>query len=254
MPNFKIKKFGWKKDFPDFRDFKYKPKILKVSLPEKVDLRPNCPPVLDQNMLGSCTSQCTANLLHFCELKDSNPRTISPSRLFIYYNTRKIEGTTSEDSGAYLRDCMKAVHKYGVCNEILWPYIIKKFTIKPPKKAYNDAIKHKITKYMRINQTSNDLRYRLYEGYPVVFGFMVYESFESDETASTGIVNLPNKDESPLGGHAVLLVGYDDSKKLYIVQNSWGTGWGDKGYFYMPYDYIHNNELSDDFWSATVVP
>jgi C1A family cysteine protease len=159
-----------------------------------------------------------------------------------------IEGTVKSDSGAMIRDGIKTLKKQGVCSEIKWPYVISKFAVKPKSACYKEALNHQITSYHRI-LTLNEMRACLAEEFPFVFGFTVYESFESQEVARTGIVNMPQPNEGTLGGHAVLAVGYDDSEKRFIVRNSWGTDWGQKGYFTIPYDYVADRNLSDDFWT-----
>jgi C1A family cysteine protease len=147
-----------------------------------------------------------------------------------------------------IRDGIKTLKKQGVCSETHWPYIISKFTIKPSPKCYKEAMKRQITSYHRI-LTLDDMRACLADGFPFVFGFTVYESFESQEVASTGFVQMPQFNERVLGGHAVLAVGYDDAQRRFIVRNSWGTDWGQKGYFTMPYEYLANRNLADDLWT-----
>ena len=93
------------------------------------------------------------------------------------------------------------------------------------------------------------MRKCLAEGFPFVFGFTVYDGFESASVAKSGKLNLPKPGEKVLGGHAVCAVGYDDKAKRVIVRNSWGTDWGMKGFFTMPYDYVSNSSLADDFWT-----
>lgn len=170
------------------------------------------------------------------------------SRLFIYYNERVIINTVDSDSGAMLRDGIKTLVKQGVCDEGLWPYDTKKFSAKPSSKCYRDAENHQVTSYRRILNV-REMKTCLAEGFPFVFGFMVYESFETREVARTGVVRMPGKGEAALGGHAVMAVGYDDSSARFLVRNSWGLGWGMKGYFTMPYPYLESRELSDDFWT-----
>ena len=158
------------------------------------------------------------------------------------------------DSGAYIRDGIKSLNVDGICPEKEWPYIIGKFKEKPPKKCYDNALKSTVKTYARItNNNLTHLQSCLSEGYPFVFGFTVYESFQSEAVAKTGMLPMPKAKEKVLGGHAVLAVGYDNKKQAVIVRNSWGSGWGDKGNFYMPYAYITNSNLCDDFWTIRIV-
>lgn len=169
-----------------------------------------------------------------------------PSRLFIYYNERAMEGTINEDSGAAIRDGVKSVNVNGVCKETLCPYVVSAFTMKPSPQAYAEAILHKTIQYASVNNLAiNDLKACLAGGFPFVFGFQVYASFESNAVATTGIMPMPKSREKNLGGHAVICVGYNDAKKAFLVRNSWGTGWGLKGYFWMPYAYMTSNKVSD---------
>jgi C1A family cysteine protease len=239
--------YGWVPDLPDCRDVLYTAvRRVPVKLPPAVDLRPQCSKVEDQGQLGSCTANALAGALEFLEIKDK-VSFADLSRLFIYYNERGIEHTTGSDSGAMLRDGIKTLAKQGVCSEKKWPYIISKFRTKPTLACYKEGLQHQITSYQRL-QTLDETRACLAEGLPFVFGFTVYESFESDQVAQSGVVQIPQPGERVLGGHAVVAVGYDDAAKRFIVRNSWGTAWGMKGYFTMPYEYLTNRDLSDDFW------
>jgi C1A family cysteine protease len=176
-----------------------------------------------------------------------------PSRLFIYYNERVIEGTVTSDSGAQIRDGIKTINKQGVCPEADWPYDIAKFAVKPPASAYQVAAKNESVNYQRISRMLAQMKGCLAEGYPWAFGFTVYSSFESQTVAQTGMVPIPSPGEQVMGGHAVLCVGYDDSQQRFIARNSWGPGWGIKGYFMMPYAYLLDENLSDDFWRVRQV-
>jgi len=241
------RKYGWIPDIPDKRDFLYA-KIMKVPkiLPDMVDLRKGCSQVEDQGQLGSCTANALVGNLEFLDIQDGNGYT-DQSRLFIYYNERLLRGMVNEDSGAMLRDGIKSLVKWGSCPESVWPYEINNFTKKPPVKAYQLGKKHCITSYHRLN-TLDEMKICLASGFPFVFGFAVYESFETQEVASTGIVNLPKRNERMLGGHAVVAVGYNEKQKRFIIRNSWGSDWGMNGYFTMPYQYLSSRDLSDDFW------
>ncbi len=137
------KKFGWVPDLPDHRDFMYSaPARVVTALPPKADLRPKCPPVVDQGNLGSCTANAIGNAHRFNQMKESQSGDFMPSRLFIYYNERVMEGTVNEDGGAMIRDGIKSIAKQGVCPEKLWPYQINKFATKPPAACYKEALKH----------------------------------------------------------------------------------------------------------------
>jgi C1A family cysteine protease len=240
--------YGWVPDLPDQRDYKYSAmRRRRAALPMSVDLRPLCSTVENQGELGSCTANALAGALECLEVKH-RVAFADFSRLFIYYNEREIEHSVEYDNGAMIRDGIKTLAKQGACTEKRWPYVISKFATKPTAACYKEALKRQITSYHRI-ETLDDMKRCLAEGYPFVFGFTVYESFETQAVARSGIVNMPKPKESVLGGHAVLAVGYNDTQKRFIVRNSWGTGWGKKGYFTMPYAYLADRNLSDDFWT-----
>jgi C1A family cysteine protease len=251
--------YGWRPDTPDHRDIAFAPHLERIDvtkLPARMDLRPGmATPPWNQLDLGSCTGQSIAKLLEFCR-KKQGLEVFIPSRLFIYYCEREIEGSVGEDSGAEIRDGLKAVNQRGAPHEDLWPYDISKYADKPPVSVYDDAILHVAKKYARVKQDEAHMKACLAAGYPFVGGFTVYDSFEGSETAKTGFVSMPTKQEDVLGGHAVLICGYDNNmeyggaKGFWIVCNSWGEDWGDKGYFYMPYEYFLNSDLSADFWTV----
>jgi C1A family cysteine protease len=209
--------------------------------------------VLDQGQLGSCTANAIASAHRFDQIKQGAVQVFAPSRLFIYYNERVMEHTTSEDSGAMIRDGIKSIASDGVCAESMWPYAIPKFATRPTQPCYEAATDHQAVSYQRILQTPMQMRGCLASGYPFVFGFAVYESFESPAVTTTGVVPLPSPGESMLGGHAVLAVGYDDESQRFLAMNSWGSAWGDRGYFTIPYAYLTDGGLSADFWTVRVV-
>jgi C1A family cysteine protease len=247
-------KFGWKRDIPDPRDHKFMVSMpLKVDeLPPLVDLKPLCPPVYDQGNIGSCTANAMGCSFQFEQMSQKIPNFI-PSRLFIYYNSRDLEGTINEDAGATLRDTLKTMIDIGVCPEKNWPYN-KCFKKKPSSDCYVIALDNQVVEYLRVNHDLLQIKQCLFEGHPVAFGVTLYDSFMTEAVANSGIVPMPNLQvESVLGGHAILAVGYDDSKKALIMRNSWGIGWGINGYFYLPYEYITTPNLAADFWTIRLV-
>lgn len=243
-------RYGWRPDLPDARDHFYSAPLAKA-LPPAVDLRPNCPPVYDQGQLGSCTANAIAAAIEFDRTKE-NLTDFVPSRLFIYYNERVMEGTVPYDAGAQIRDGIKSVANIGAPPEADWPYDIAKFADKPPANAYTDAKLDRALRYRRLVNYLQQLQGCLASGFGFVFGFTVYESFESQTVAQTGVMPMPAPSEKKLGGHAVMAVGYDDASRMMIVRNSWGTEWGKAGYFMMPYEFIIGPNCSD-FWTISSV-
>jgi len=253
--------YGWKKGskweeqkknflvdkFSVFTIFEYNNSYDNIKF---VDLRNNYnEEVYNQLNLNSSTANAVAFCFHYDQIKNYNKSVIKPSRLFIYYNERDLEGTVSKDAGAEIHDGIQVMNTLGVCPETDWVYDISKFADKPDEKCYTEALNHKTILYNALDQNLDQLKACLISGFPVAFGFVVYQSFESDYVKQTGQVPMPEPGEKVLGGHAVALVGFDDKNKEFIVRNSWGSSWGDRGYFYMPYDYVLNQELSSDFWT-----
>jgi len=243
--------YGWVKDVEDERDFIFKAPIFR-KLPLAINLTTYCPEVYNQDNIGSCTANALGAAYQIEQIRDGKPNFI-PSRLFIYYNERVLENNINKDAGATLRSGMKTLVKDGVCPETMWAYNTSKFKKKPTPNCYVEAEKHQVLTYERLNNGLHEIKSCLADGYPVVFGFMIYESFMSQEVARTGIAKMPKDNERMIGGHAVLAVGYDDEKEALLVRNSWGSAWGQKGYFYLPYGYITNSKLSADFWTLRTV-
>lgn len=244
--------YGWRRGLPDHRDLLHLSPMLAQKLPTKVDMRAKCPPVYDQGSLGSCTANALGGAHEFLQLRQLE-KAFVPSRLFIYYEERAREDSIPYDAGAVIRDGAKVMAHVGCPPEWLWPYNESRFAARPKAAAYKEALKHRITSYATVPQGHDAIRATLAEGLPIVFGFSVYEAFESQEVADTGWVLMPEAGEAQLGGHAVMLVGYDDSTSTYLVRNSWGDGWGDKGYFHMPYRYVESADLASDFWVLRTV-
>lgn len=250
-----LKKYHWIPDPPDPRDHVYRLAPM-ASLPSTVDLRTYASPIGDQGNLGSCTGNAIAGAIDLMDRKNSKP--LQVSRLFIYYQERVLENDVYYDAGAYIRDGIKACYTYGAPLESLWPYNINKWATRPSATAYSDALNRKVTGYAKCADF-NAVKNALAAGTPVVIGFTVYESFEGTQNTTTGVMPYPNIGrEQILGGHAVCLVGYYDNfrntgKGYFIARNSWGTSWGDHGYFYMPYQVIQNSSMSSDFWTISGV-
>jgi len=253
MPR-KIQRYGWKPDLPDPRDLTYSgPLHIQQELPPSVDLRSKCPPVYDQGQLGSCTANAIAAAIEFDLIKQGK-KDFVPSRLFIYYNERVMEGTVSADAGGHLRDGIKSVAQIGACPEKDWPYNIKQFAKKPPQKpAFADAGACKAASYQSIAQNTLQMKTCLASGFPFVFGFVCYDSFESEQVAKTGVLNMPAQGEGQVGGHAVTAVGYNEKQQRFTIRNSWGDTWGQKGYFTIPYSYLVDPSYSSDFWTIRAV-
>ena len=262
MPTHKIQGFGWKKDPPDFRDQRYLVATAVLqNLPPQVDLRPQSPPIYDQGPIGSCTANAIAGAIEYDRKKVGAQPAFVPSRLFIYWNERNLEHTVPNDAGAHLRDGVKSVNQLGVCAEPTWPYVPTPApyeggpfppgsppVTQPPTAAYTEAAHYTAATYARLPQTSSQLRGCLAEGFPFVFGFTVYDSLYDLQGQPRTHIPLPAQNDVAIAGHAVCAVGYNDATQEFIIRNSWGTAIGDNGYFYMPYAYLTDPDLSSDFW------
>lgn len=249
------RRYGWKKQLPDHRDkvFKLNP-VISTNLPTSVDHRKSgfMPRVYDQGQLGSCTANSIAAALEF-DRKKQGLDVWTPSRLFIYYYERLGEGTVNSDAGAAIRDGYKVINTTGYAKETTWPYDVKKFNLKPNADAQAEAATYKSVSYQSVDQNENSIKSVLAEGYVISFGISVFQSFETRDVASNGFVPMPRGHEGNLGGHAILLVGYDDNRQVYIFRNSWSEQWGDGGYGYLPYEYVHNPDFASDFWVVETV-
>jgi C1A family cysteine protease len=255
-------RFGWRPSPPDIRDFKLSvPGDVLQNLPPSVDLRSQCPPILDQGQIGSCTANALSAAVQFDRMKQGLQPSFVPSRLFIYFNERTIEGDVPLDGGAFLRDGIKSLASQGVCPEDQWPYVPTPPFVdggafptgsapvtQPPQSCYDTAANYRIAQYQAVDQSLPQLRGTLAQGNPFVFGFSVYTNWDDGQSTPATVIPLPSGDASQNGGHAVMVVGYDDSKSLFTIHNSWGTDLGDSGYFYMPYAYATDSTLASDFW------
>jgi C1A family cysteine protease len=249
------KKFGWQPSLPDHRDYKLvHASTSLMSRPSIFTLQDNMPQVWDQLDTSSCVAHGVAAAFEY-NLKIAGKTDWSPSRLFIYYNSRMIEGCANSDDGTQVRDAIKGLANYGVAHENDWPFNLKEINIKPTWHIYNLAKTNKIINYLSVVKYYDDAQKRIdsinttiANGEPVIFGATLYESFQSDAVANSGIVPMPKVTESMDGGHCMLIVGYNDDEQMYTVRNSWGESWGLRGYCKIPYEYVSSPDLCSDFW------
>jgi C1A family cysteine protease len=239
--------FGWVRDDLDQRDLQYA--LPEPSaLPNSVDLRSALPAAYDQGNCNSCVGNALAGSLQYERRQHNKSPDYVPSRLFLYYNARLLDGDQNYDGGAQIRLSLKGINKYGYCKETTWRYLISNVRTRPSTSAYSEGLQNKVYKYESVRQQREYLQQLLAGGQPIIFGFGVYESYQSRTVSKTGIVPIPDRSERKLGGHAVLLVGYDDSRQLYKFRNSYGTSWGAEGNGFLPYNYVENPQLAGDFW------
>ena len=241
---------GWFPSPPDDRDFQYAKSYPYGDLPTVVDLSTKfkgapLDPLWNQGNLGSCGPQTSsADLLCVMFLLGQAP--IMPSRLFTYYCTRDIMGTVNRDSGVYNRALVQSYLKYGWCDETLWPYDIGKYRQRPPQACYDQAAFRKIDEYVAVPQDLTVMKTAIANEDPFIFGFTVFQNFYR-AASNGGLVPMPSG--RVVGGHDVLIVGYDDNKELFKFRNSYSTSWGDKGYGYIPYRYALDARYTNDFWT-----
>lgn len=246
---------GCHPDDPDDRDHAFvADAAVLAALPASADLSkaPFEPPIADQRPLASCSAHAIGAMFAFVAAKEGRPPVV-PSRLFIYYNERQMEGTTATDSGAKIRDGIKTIAKLGVCQEALWPYDTAQFAQQPPQPCYADALNNQAIEYLRIGGGLPELKACLAAGYPFVFGMSIYTNFFTPETERTGAGPMPGPADTLMGGHAVTAVGYDDATQTFLLRNSTGTQWGMKGYFTLPYAFLESRHLAADFWTLRSV-
>lgn len=244
-------KLNWLPDPKDHRDLFYMDAFRRsILLPDAWDLRTTkfFSEIQDQGQLGSCTGQAINGIMEFNERKASASVTLfEGSALALYLWARQMEGTVKVDSGAYIRDVVKGSAKKGNPSESLYPYNIRNFAKSPSREALADAKKHKTSFYYRL-QTLDEICDALFRGFPVAFGFVCVESIFNPSVTKTGYIPLPKKSEQVIGGHAVVAVGYDRTKRLIYFRNSWSSEWGDKGYGSMDFKWFENISLTSDFW------
>jgi hypothetical protein len=215
-------------------------------LPQAIDLRPYLTPIENQGDSNSCTANATAGA-HEYLLKRLKGQDDDVSRLFIYYNARKLDGAIQVDEGSYLQSCVGVLREYGACSEKAWPFNLDRILDAPDAKAYDEATAFLIHDAARVEVKLEAMRSCLAKGYPFTFGLMLFESFQ--QAGKTGLVPMPDIEQEKMdGGHAMLCVGYSDADRVFVVRNSWGADWGDQGYCYIPYAYMTNPDLNGDCW------
>jgi C1A family cysteine protease len=254
---------GWIPDAPDTRDHSYEaPAETLAALPPSVDLRAQFPPVFHQGHLHSCTANAVVAVIQFLQQTGQHTVTEPLSRLFIYYNARKLRGTEGMDGGAHIRDALKSINAVGACDESHWPYpwphpadrdqLHALATYQPPERCYQGARRHQL-RYLRLRRDLAHLKGCLASGYPFIFGFYMSEAFDQPAPGPVtqgGVLPMPPPDE-PLGaGHAVVAVGYDDAHRTFLIRNSWGPDWGIGGHIMMPYAFLMHPHRASDFWTV----
>lgn len=245
---------GWVPQRPDFRDLKAVfPDSLTAALPPKnARFSDGLPPIWDQSSIGSCTAHAILRAASYAASKAKEPADML-SRLMLYWDERDIEGTTATDAGAAIRDGIKSMVDKGACLETIWPYDISQYTVKPPPRAYENAMKHQAIKYAAVAPVLTQIKSALISGYPVVFGTPVYQSAMSQQTAQRGMWPVPGPFEQQVGGHAITFNGYwDDSTQLLGFDNSWSENWGTGGTGFLPYWFVIQGMVSDA-WIITSV-
>jgi C1A family cysteine protease len=234
----------------------------EADLAPTIDLRTlyRMPQIYDQGSLGSCTANSLAFLYAFTTIKQLNKTLISPSRLFIYYNERKIEGTINFDNGAVLSDGFRSLSSVGTCSESQWPYVQTQFAKAPPTACYTSAKLNRALSYTTLGQSLQNFKMSIVQNMPFIIGFYVWSNFLSASNSDNGLMPMPTSNDSIIGGHAVVAVGYDDTILMpnneygaFLIRNSWGTNWGLNGYFYMPYAFITNTTIHSEFWILKTV-
>jgi C1A family cysteine protease len=253
-----VKGYSYMAPNPAAKSFRRRKKGRKTKLPVKVDLRPFMTKVEDQQRLSSCTANATAGAYEYLAKKHLKNRAFEVSRLFVYYNARLRASNVIKDSGSHIQYAIESLHKLGACTEEVWPYDMKKVNDKPHTPSYEEACNFKVQKSYNIPTDLNAWKKCLADGYPIIFGISLFKGFDSC-SQNKGVVPMPSPDEASRqahGLHAMLCVGYSEVDKLFIIRNSWGEKWGDKGYCYMPYDYVINSKfnMGDSWMIARTAP
>ncbi len=221
------------------------------SVPKKVDLRQMCSPVEDQGMTNSCTANAVVGALEYHQRKAGRSVT-DMSRMFVYFNSRKMSNTENQDTGSFIHHAMAAVLAFGACEERLWPFDPAMTTMQPSTLAYQNGMHHEAVQYAR-TELGNPAMAALAVGLPVVFGTFIPKEYY-DQARQTGIMPVDNRSaQRPGGGHAMLMVGYDIPAKVWIVRNSWGQNWAEGGYFKLPFETMTSYSDPSHFWTIGAI-
>lgn len=230
----------------DPRDHRYK--LKDINLPNEVDLRSFDSRIEDQGFLGSCTAYAVTSAYEVMT-KILYPEKFSElSELFVYYHSRLFSDELSQDSGSYIRDSLKSVKNYGVCKDLMWPYLIENFSKQPPPQCYLDAARRKIIDY-NILFTNNEIQEILANKQPVILGMEIFYEF-FNITKDDPVVKMPGYFAHSSGYHAVSIMGYSTENSSFLIKNSWGNSWGDNGYAWLPYEYVEI--YSTEKWCFTI--
>lgn len=248
----KYNRYGCNNDCKDKRDFQYTPQ-KEICLERIFTLCKKMPPILNQGKLGSCAINSICNVIRYCEMIEDKDYSKQLSSLFVYYNVRNMEGNVNEDSGAQIRNVLKSINTHGACYEKTWPNNITQFAEKPTPSCYKEGKDHRTIRYERITQDITHIKYAIQSGFPVVFGLSVFESIEQKSVIKFGIIPFPLNGSKKIGNHCAICCGWDDSRRLFTIMNSWGTNWGDNGYGYISYDYLSNPNFARDFWKINFI-
>lgn len=241
--------YGCRPDTPDHNDHLFALRAVRAApLPDVVDLRPWCPPVMNQGAIGSCTAHGVTGAVRSYIIRRATTYDFAMSRLQLYYDSRALEGTTASDAGAEIRNVIKTLAKKGVGHEELWPYDVTRFAAPPPPEIYDDAIQYEALSYERVGASALEIKQALAAGHPVIIGLSLYESFESDAVAATGFVPMPLPGERLVGGHCMYAVGAGQKPGTITLRNSWDTDWGDLGDCYIPEAYFDSGRYVSDCW------
>lgn len=211
------------------------------SIASSIDLRSHFTSIKNQGEMGACSVFSLVSIFEYI-LKKNKQQESDLSEQFVYYNARKIHQMTDCDCGSSLYDVVQTMKKEGVCLEKLFPYDPKSVSLAPSDAAYSDALSRVVLKAKTVKRSLKDIKSALCEGYPVAISLKIFDSFE----AYDGFVRVPSEDEienATSGNHAMVICGYDDETRFFVVRNSWGTRFGDRGYCYIPYGYIDNEKL-----------